>query len=152
MPAEAGAGGTFQRVDSACRDRVTADGSSGYPAEAGRYHLYVAWNCPWAHRTLIWRVLKGLEDAVSVSYALSGVRTQGWTYGSDPDLPHCPPDAAEGFTYLHQAYTTSDPHYTGKVTVPVLWDKRTRKVVNNESSEIIRMFDSEFGPAGANGL
>lgn len=136
--------GAFQRSDSRFRDSVTADGSSGFKAEAGRYHLYVAYNCPWAHRTLIFRALKKLEAAITVSCALPGVRDQGWTFDSDRRFPECTPDAVNGFRYLHQAYTASDPHYSGKVTVPTLWDKRTQRIVNNESSEIIRMLNSEF--------
>jgi len=136
--------GEFKRVDSRFRDRVTADGSSGYQAEAGRYHLYVAHACPWAHRTLIFRALKKLDGAISVAYAIPGLKEQGWMYESNPDFPDCTPDTVNGFRYLHQAYTASDPHYTGKVTVPTLWDKKTGRVVNNESSDIIRMLNSEF--------
>lgn len=142
-------GGEFKRKESRFRDRITADGASGFKAEAGRYHLYVAYNCPWAHRTLIFRALKKLENAISVSYSLPGIREQGWTFGEDPDFPECTPDTVNGFRFLHQAYTASDPKYTGKVTVPTLWDKKARRIVNNESSEIIRMLNSEFrGIAG----
>jgi glutathionyl-hydroquinone reductase len=142
-------GGEFKRKESGFRDRITADGSSTFKAEAGRYHLYVAYNCPWAHRTLIFRALKKLESAISVSYSLPGIREQGWTFGEDPNFPECTPDTVNGFRFLHQAYTASDPKYTGKVTVPTLWDKKTRRIVNNESSEIIRMLNSEFrGIAG----
>jgi len=149
LPAETSQRGEFLRSDSRFRDRITADGSSGFAAEPGRYHLYVAHGCPWAHRTLIFRVLKKLENAISVAYAIPGVREQGWTFEHDAKFPDCTPDTVNGFHYLHQAYTASDPHYTGKVTVPTLWDKRTRRVVNNESSEIIRMLESEFrGIAG----
>jgi putative glutathione S-transferase len=128
---------------------VTADGSSGFAAEPARYHLYVAHACPWAHRTLIYRALKKLEGAISVACAIPGLKEQGWTFESNPAFPECTPDTVNGFRYLHEAYTASDPHYTGKVTVPTLWDKKTGRVVNNESSEIIRMLDSEFkGIAG----
>jgi putative glutathione S-transferase len=141
--------GAFQRSDSHFRNWITADGSSGFKAEAGRYHLYVAYNCPWAHRALIFRALKKLESAISVSTALPSIREQGWTFGSDARFPECSADTANGFRYLHQAYTASDPHYSGKVTVPALWDKSTQRIVNNESSEIIRMLNSEFrGIAG----
>jgi glutathionyl-hydroquinone reductase len=140
--------GTFQRSDSRFRNWITRDGSSGFKAEAGRYHLYVAYNCPWAHRTLIFRMLKKLEDAITVTYALPGMREQGWTFEHDPLFPECTPDMVNGFCHLHQAYTASDPHYSGKVTVPTLWDKRTRRIVNNESSEIIRMLDAEFQGIG----
>jgi putative glutathione S-transferase len=146
---ETSARGEFARIDSAFRDRITADGSSGYPAEAGRYHLYVAWNCPWAHRVLIFLALKKLEKAFSVAYAIPGLREQGWTFERNAEFPDCTPDEVNGFHYLHQAYAAASPRYTGKVTVPTLWDKKTRRIVNNESSEIIRMLNSEFkGIAG----
>jgi glutathionyl-hydroquinone reductase len=149
LPQETGNVGDFRRADSIFRDRITADGASGFKAEAGRYHLYVAHGCPWAHRTLIYRALKKLDHAISVAYAIPGLREQGWTFGSDPRFPDCTPDTVNGFQYLHQAYTASEPRYTGKVTVPTLWDKKTKRVVNNESSEIIRMLNSEFkGIAG----
>jgi glutathionyl-hydroquinone reductase len=134
--------GRFVRKDSAFRNRVTADGSSGFKAEAGRYHLYVAYSCPWAHRTLIFRRLKGLDSAISIAVAVPGDRHEGWAFG---DYPGAIPDAANGFTHLHQAYTASEPGYTGSVTVPVLWDKKERVIVNNESAEIIRMLNSAFG-------
>jgi putative glutathione S-transferase len=149
LPQETGRGGDFRRADSRFRDRITADGSSPFKAEAGRYHLYVAHGCPWAHRPLIYRVLKKLEHAISVAYAIPGLKENGWTFARDPAFPDCTPDEVNGFVYLHQAYTASDAHYTGKVTVPTLWDKKTRRIVNNESSEIIRMLNSEFkGIAG----
>jgi putative glutathione S-transferase len=140
LPQETSAGGEFKRVDSRFRDRITADGASGFKAEAGRYHLYAAWNCPWAHRVLIFRVLKKLESAISVAYADPALRENGWTFAEDP---------ANGFRHLYQAYQAAEPRYTGKVTVPALWDRKTRRIVNNESSEIIRMLNSEFrGIAG----
>ncbi len=149
LPQELGKRGEFQRADSRFRDRITADGSSGFKAESARYHLYVAHSCPWAHRTLIFRALKKLEGAISISAALPGLREQGWTFGEDPRFPECTPDRVNGFRYLHEAYTASDQRYTGKVTVPTLWDKATGRIVNNESSEIIRMLNSEFkGIAG----
>jgi putative glutathione S-transferase len=144
LPQETGKSGEFKRSDSRFRDRVTADGSSGFKAEPGRYHLYVAHACPWAHRTLIYRALKKLDGAISVAYAIPGLKEQGWMYDNSPRFPDCTPDTVNGFRYLHQAYTASDPHYTGKVTVPTLWDKKTGRVVNNESSEIIRMLNGEF--------
>ena len=146
---EIGKAGNFQRVDSVFRDRITADGSSGFPAEAGRYHLYVAYTCPWAHRTQIYLALKKLTGIISVAIAVPGLREQGWTFEDNPAFPDCTPDRVNGFRYLHQAYAASNPHYTGKVTVPTLWDKKTRRIVNNESSEIIRMLNSEFGALGA---
>ena len=149
LPVEYPKDGQFQRVDSRFRDRITADGSSGFKAEAGRYHLYVAHNCPWAHRALIYRAIKKLEGAISVAYAVPGLREHGWTFENHPDFPDCTPDTVNGFHYLYEAYTASEPSYTGKVTVPALWDKKTKRIVNNESSEIIRMLDSEFrGIAG----
>jgi glutathionyl-hydroquinone reductase len=149
LPQETGNAGNFQRVDSIFRDRITADGSSGFKAEAGRYHLYVAYTCPWAHRTQIYLALKKLKDAITVAYAIPGLRSQGWTFEDNPAFPDCSPDRVNGFHYLHEAYAASDSHYTGKVTVPTLWDKKTRRIVNNESSEIIRMLNSEFAGVGA---
>jgi putative glutathione S-transferase len=140
----ADASGAFRPTASLLRDRVTADGSSGFRAEAGRYHLYVAHACPWAHRTLIFRALKKLERAVTVAYALPAMGEQGWTFANDPAFPDCTPDDVNGFRYLHEAYVATDPRYTGRVTVPALWDTRTRRIVNNESSEIIRMLNGEF--------
>jgi len=149
LSTETSAAGAFQRADSRFRDWITADGSSGFKAEPGRYHLYVAYNCPWAHRTLIFRTLKKLEGAITVTCALPNIREQGWLFASDAHFPECTSDTVNGFRHLHQAYSASDPHYTGKVTVPTLWDKKTRRIVNNESSEIIRILNSEFqGIAG----
>jgi putative glutathione S-transferase len=149
LPQEIAASGEFKRIESRFRDRISADGSSGFKAEAGRYHLYLAHSCPWAHRVLIFLVLKKLEHAFTVAFALPGRRDEGWTFGADPAFPDCTPDKVNGFRYLHQAYSASDPHYTGKVTVPTLWDKKSGRIVNNESSEIIRMLNSEFrGIAG----
>jgi putative glutathione S-transferase len=149
LPQETGTAGEFKRVESAFRDRITADGSSGYKAEAGRYHLYVAWNCPWAHRVLIYLAVKKLEHAISVAHAIPGLRESGWTFEDNPKFPDCTPDRVNGFRFLYQAYQAANPKYTGKVTVPTLWDKKTRRIVNNESSEIIRMLGSEFaGIAG----
>ena len=151
LPQETGAGGDFRRADSSFRDRITADGSSGFKAEPGRYQLYVAHGCPWAHRTLIYRALKKLEGAITVAYSIPGLRQQGWTFENDAAFPDCTPDTLNGFHYLHEAYTASDQRYTGKVTVPALWDNKTRRIVNNESSEIIRMLNSEFGAVAGDG-
>ncbi len=144
LPQEFGQSGEFKRIDSRFRDRISADGSTGFEAEAGRYHLYVAYGCPWAHRTLIFRALKKLEGAITVAYS-TGMDSEGWAFGTRADLPESTPDPINGFRHLHEAYTASDARYTGKVTVPTLWDTRTRRIVNNESSEIIRMLNSEFG-------
>ena len=138
-------GGRFVRGESAFREWLTADGSSGFKAEPGRYHLYVSLACPWAHRTLIFRRLKRLEEAISVSVVDPHMGADGWRFS---DGPGCIPDTVNGFSHLHQAYTTAKPDYTGRVTVPVLWDKKTRTIVNNESSEIIRMFNRAFDAFG----
>jgi glutathionyl-hydroquinone reductase len=144
FPQEVGRAGEFRRADSRFRDRITADGSSGFKAEPGRYHLYVAHGCPWAHRTLIYRAIKKLDGLISVAYAIPGLKQIGWTFEDDPHYPDCFPDKVSGFHHLYEAYVASNPTYTGKVTVPTLWDKKTKKIVNNESSEIIRMLNTEF--------
>ena len=142
--------GKFNRSESQFRSWVTADGSAGptgeagFAAEPGRYHLYLAHTCPWAHRALILRTIKGLDSAITVSMAQPGRHSQGWTFADNPDFPDCVTDHVNGFEHLHQAYTASKDDYTGKVTVPTLWDKQTNQVVNNESSEIIRMFNTAF--------
>jgi len=134
-------GGRFIREDTQFRDWISADGSSGYQAEAGRYHLYVSLACPWAHRTLIFRRIKGLAPVISVSVVDPFMGEDGWHFS---DGPGCTPDTLNGFDHLHQVYTAARPDYSGRVTVPVLWDKRTGTIVNNESAEIIRIFNSEF--------
>lgn len=144
LPQETGKSGEFLRADSAFRHTITADGSSGFPAEAGRYHLYVMLGCPWAHRTMLYRAVKKLEDVISMDCAVPHVRTEGWTFGVDARFPQCTEDRLYGARYLHEIYTRCAPNYTGKVTVPVLWDKKTQQIVNNESSEIIRMLNSAF--------
>ena len=144
LPQEVDRAGEFRRAESRFRDRITADGSSGFKAEAGRYHLYVAHGCPWAHRTLIYRTLKKLDGLISVAYAILGIKQNGWTFADDPRYPDCISDKVNGFRYLYEAYVASNPKYTGKVTVPTLWDKKARKIVNNESSDIIRMLNTEF--------
>src|SRR6478752_7699531 len=149
LPQETSETGQFKRADSVFRGRITADGSSGFKAEPGRYHLYVAHGCPWAHRTLIYRALKKLDGLISVAYSIPGLKQQGWTFESNPAFPDCTPDTVNGFHYMHEAYTATKKDYTGKVTVPTLWDKKTKRIVNNESSEIIRMLNSEFGALGA---
>jgi putative glutathione S-transferase len=134
------ASGAFVRPQSAFRERITRDGSSGYPAEPGRYHLFVAPNCPWAHRTMILRRMMNLEDAISVSQS-DGPRIQSWTFTQGVDDIQPP---RGGLLELHQVYTAAVPDYTGRVTVPTLWDRKKRTIVNNESSEIIRMLNTEF--------
>jgi putative glutathione S-transferase len=144
LPQEIGRTGEFRRADSRFRDRITADGSSGFAAEPGRYHLYVGHGCPWAHRALIYRALKKLDGLISVAYAIPGLKANGWTFENDPRFSDCIPDTVNGFHYLHEAYTATDKNYTGKATVPTLWDRKSGRIVNNESSEIIRMLNSEF--------
>jgi putative glutathione S-transferase len=133
--------GNYLRQESRFRGRVTRDGSSGYRAMPGRYHLYVSLACPWAHRTLIFRALKGLDNAISVSIVDPLMRDDGWAFS---DFPGCVPDTVNGARYLREVYTKADPRYSGRVTVPVLWDRETGTIVNNESSEIIRMLNSGF--------
>ena len=134
--------GRFVREPAAFRATITADGSSGFKAEAGRYHLYVAYHCPWAWRTMLYRAIKNLEPVISMTIAIPNDRREGWIFGDYPG--GCTPDAVNGFTHLHQAYTATRPDYTGTVSVPVLWDKQTGGIVNNESPEIIRMLNSAF--------
>ncbi len=133
--------GRFVRSGTTLRDLVTADDSSGFRAEAGRYHLYVSWACPWAHRTAILRKLKGLEDAVSLAAVGSFMGNEGWAFYDEPGVV---PDTVNGACYLREVYQRADPNYTGRVTTPVLWDKEKGTIVNNESRDIIRMFDHEF--------
>ena len=137
--------GRFRRAESQFRDRVTADGSSGFRAEAGRYHLYVSLACPWACRTLIFRSLKKLEDAITLSVVDPEMGRDGWVFS---DRPGCIPDIVGGHRFLHEVYTAARRDYTGRVTVPVLWDRERQTIVNNESSEIIRMLNSEFDAIG----
>jgi putative glutathione S-transferase len=133
--------GEFVRKDSAFRNRVTADGSSGYRAEAGRYHLYVSLACPWAHRTLILRALKGLEEAITVSIVDPYMGPEGWAFTG---RGRSTGDGANGAAYLREVYLRAKPDYSGRATVPMLWDRRTGAIVNNESADIVRMLNSEF--------
>lgn len=137
-------GGRFVRKDSSFRDCITPEGE--FPAEPGRYHLYVSLACPWAHRALIVRALKGLEHLISISVVNWLMLEKGWTF--DP-APGVIADPIHGAEYLHQVYTAADPTYSGRVTVPLLWDRETGRIVNNESSEIIRMFNKAFDGLGA---
>ena len=146
------AGGRYIRSDAQFRNWVTADGVagpsgvSGFKAEPGRYHLYISLACPWANRTLIFRSLKGLEDSISVSVVHWHMAENGWTFEPAEGVI---PDPINHVNYLHEVYTAADPVYSGRVTVPVLWDKKTNAIVSNESSEIIRMFNSAFDGVGA---
>jgi putative glutathione S-transferase len=132
--------GEFQRQETSFRDWIEFDPDAEYPAEAGRYHLYVSLACPWAHRTLVTRALKGLEDAVSVNVVDPVRRVDGWEFG--PEKEGCTPDTVNGADKLRDVYTAADPEFTGRVTVPVLWDTETQTIVNNESAEIMRMLDT----------
>jgi len=146
-------GGRFVRPESPFH-WVTADGGAGrtgtggFKAEAGRYHLYVSLACPWAHRTLIVRALKGLERVITVSIVHPVMGEDGWVFGA---FPGAIADGVNGAARLHELYTRAKPDFTGRVTVPVLWDKERRTIVNNESSEIIRMLNGAFAPLGAGG-
>lgn len=145
-------GGRFVRTEAQFRNWITPDGSAGptgeagYKAEAGRYHLYVSLACPWASRTLIMRTLKGLEDMITVSTVHPLMLENGWTFAEGPGVIGDPIFHAD---FMHQIYTAVKPDYTGRVTVPVLFDKKTKTIVNNESSEIIRMLNSAFDGIGA---
>lgn len=151
--------GEFIRQDSIFRHWITSDGSAGpsgeggFKAEAGRYHLYISHACPWANRTLIFRHLKGLKAMISVSAVHPDMGDAGWKFASAEgvDFAATDNDEVNGFDYMHQVYTLAQPDYSGIVTVPVLWDKQRKTIVNNESSEIIRMFNSAFNECGANG-
>ncbi|NJR51324.1 MAG: glutathione S-transferase family protein [Leptolyngbyaceae cyanobacterium CSU_1_3] len=133
--------GKFNPMATQFRDRITADGSSGFKAEAGRYHLYVCLACPWAQRTLILRSLKGLEEAIGVSIVDPIMSDQGWAFSHALGTI---PDSVNHAQYMQEIYLKANPKYSGRITVPVLWDKQKGTIVNNESREIIRMFDTEF--------
>jgi putative glutathione S-transferase len=146
--------GRFVRAETQFRNWITPDGSpgptgvGGFEAEFGRYHLYVSLACPWAHRTLIMRRLKGLEDAIGVSVVHWHIADQGWEFKEGPGATG---DRLFGLEYLHQVYTRAKPDYTGRVSVPVLWDKERQTIVNNESAEIIRTLNATFQRVGATG-
>ena len=145
-------GGRFVRKLPQFRSWITADGSAGptgdagFNAEAGRYHLYVSHACPWAHRTLIFRSLKGLEEMISVSVVHWFMADKGWTFQAGEGVV---PDTINNAEFVHQIYTAAMSDYSGRVTVPVLWDKKNNTIVSNESPEIIRMFNSAFDNVGA---
>jgi glutathionyl-hydroquinone reductase len=147
------ADGRFIRQASVFRHWITPDGSAGptgedgFPAEPGRYHLYISPACPWAHRTLIFRKLKGLEDLITLSAVGSFMGPKGWSFAPEEGVI---PDMVNGAAFLSEVYLKADPGYAGRFTVPVLWDRERRTIVNNESSEIIRMFNTSFDNAGAN--
>lgn len=141
FPAEQTEAGEFKRQGDTFRYWVTEDGSSGYPAARGRYHLYVSWACPWAHRTIIMRKLKGLEDVVGMTVVDPIRDDRGWAFR---DGPGHSTDPVNGFAFLGEAYRATDPDYRGRVTVPVLWDRVTRRIVSNSDDDIMRMFNSAF--------
>ena len=143
---EIGKDGQFRRIDSPLREWVSPDADAPFPAEAGRYHLFVAWVCPWASRTTAYRVLKGLEDVVSLSASHGVIGNQGWMFEDSTIPPFEVPHP------LYRVYQAHDPHYTGKATVPTLWDKHTGRIVSNESADIIRMFNSAFDEITGNRL
>ena len=148
-------GGHFERSAAQFRNWVTRDGSAGpdgkagFKAEAGRYHLYVSLACPWAHRTLILRELKGLQDAISVSVVNPLMLEHGWPLSTD--FPGATGDDLYGLNFLYELYLKANPEYSGRVTVPVLWDKKQETIVSNESADIIRMLNSSFADIGAHG-
>lgn len=131
-------GGEFKRATSTIRNWITTDGP--FPPDSGRYHLFVAWNCPWAHRALLARAILQLEDQISVSYARPRRTDQGWVFDTDGAYA----DTELGMTAIHQVYALQNPGYTGRLTVPVLWDRQTGQIVSNESADILRMFGA-FG-------
>ena len=143
---EIGEDGRFRRIDSPVRAWISPDPDAEFPAEAGRYHLFVAWVCPWASRVTSYRVLKGLEGIVSLSASRGVIDDQGWRFEQDTVLPFQTPHP------LYRVYQEHDSHYTGKATVPVLWDKQTRRIVNNDRADIIRMFNSAFDGVTGNRL
>lgn len=132
--------GEFKRMESTFRHWITADGRSDFAAEANRYHLYVSNACPWAHRTVIFRKLKKLEQIIGLSVVEADMFDEGWTFKKEGQ--YC--DELYGYRYMHEIYTRANTEFTGQITVPVLWDKKLNTIVNNESSEIIRMLNSEF--------
>jgi putative glutathione S-transferase len=156
FPSEQSESGEFQRQEDAFREWISADGSTPYPAVAGRYHLYVSLACPWASRTIIFRKLKGLEEAIGMTVVDPIRDEKGWAF-RDPDKKWddtevIPPsiDPVNGFHFLSQAYAATDPNFDGRVTVPVLWDKETKKIVNNCEDDICRMFNDVFNDFAKN--
>jgi len=143
---EIGEDGHFRRIDSPLRNRISHDPEAEFPAEAGRYHLFIAWVCPWASRVTAYRVLKGLEDVISLSASHGVIGNQGWIFQDETIEPFEVPHP------LYRVYQEHDAHYTGKATVPTLWDKKTRRIVNNESADIIRILNSAFDGITGNRL
>jgi putative glutathione S-transferase len=147
FPAEQSKRGDFKRQEDAFRDWVRRDGSTSYKPERNRYHLYVSLACPWAHRTIILRKLKGLEDVIGMTVVDPVRDDRGWAFRNGPDHSE---DPVNGFKFLSEAYHLTDPDYDGRVTVPVLWDKHTKRIVSNSDDDIMRMFNSEFSEFASN--
>lgn len=146
FPKEASEEGEFERQDDAFRERVSIDGSTPYPAVAGRYHLYVSLACPWACRTVIVRKLKRLEQAIGLTVVDPIRDERGWAFREGPGHST---DPVNGFEFLAEAYAATDPKFSGRITVPVLWDKQTRRIINNSEDDICRMFNDGFGMLAA---
>jgi putative glutathione S-transferase len=145
FPDEQSKDGEFVRQGDAFRQWVTADPGAEFPVEPGRYHLYVSLACPWAHRTMIVRSLLGLEGVIGMTVVDPVRDERGWSFATAPGLE---PDPINGFTYLSEAYLQTDPAYRGRVTVPVLWDRATNRLVSNSDDDIMRMFETVFAPLG----
>jgi glutathionyl-hydroquinone reductase len=145
FPEEQSEEGEFERQEDAFRDLVSDNGSTPYPAVAGRYHLYISLACPWAHRTLIVRTLKDLADAIGITVVDPVRDERGWAFRDGPSYGK---DPVNGFAFLREAYAATDPAFDGRVTVPVLWDKETRRIVNNSEDDICRMFNTAFNAFG----
>src|SRR5947207_3170897 len=155
LPSEQTESGEFQRQEDAFREWISNDGSTSYPAAAGRYHLYISYACPWASRTLIFRQLKGLDDAIGLTVVDPIRDEKGWAFRNPstqwpPDESFESTDPVNGFHYLSEAYTATDPDFKERVTVPVLWDKETKKIVNNCEDDICPMFNSAFNEFAKN--
>jgi glutathionyl-hydroquinone reductase len=149
FPDEQSETGEFERQEDAFRDWVTPDGSSGYPAVAGRYHLYVSWACPWAHRTIIVRRLKQLDKLIGLTVVDPIRDDRGWAFREGAGHTA---DPINGFKFLSDAYQATEPRYQGRVTVPVLWDKEKKRIVSNSDDDLMRMFNSAFDGLGASKL
>src|SRR5690606_17317072 len=148
FPEEQSEDGEFIRQEDACRETISIDGSTAYPSVPNRYHLYVSLACPWASRTLIVRNLKGLQDVIGVTVVDPIRDEQGWAFRDGPGYSH---DPVNGFSFLSEAYAATDPGFDGRVTVPVLWDKKARRIVNNSEDDICRMLQEAF-PGRAPGV
>jgi putative glutathione S-transferase len=147
FPDEQTKSGEFKRQEDAFRDWVRRDGSTPYKPERGRYHLYVSLACPWAHRTIILRKLKGLEDVIGMTVVDPVRDERGWAFRDGPEHSH---DPVNGFQFLSEAYHATDPDYRGRVTVPVLWDKKSKRIVNNSDDDLLRILNSEFADLATN--